>query len=282
MCRTDGKTDGQRQNNIPPPMAGVPTSPPCLIIMDDFSSYLIIMDNFSPYHIIMDNFSNNLIIMDVVQVYILDLKGPSLSATPPYVMLPRRSWASSRNSPQLLQPQATWSLEIRNRQNINILTKFRKDWMKTATSIVYTRMMKMTSTVYTHKLLTDRRTDGHRTSHNHISSLCHFVTGNTPPPGGHVFQATGTIFELVQDIIGTNLLTMFHDDRTLSMASRVLRWKCAMPPWRPYIIGTNLLTKFHEDRKINVASRVLTRKNAPPLGGYVFQPMGIIFSSSIF
>ncbi|KAH3872220.1 hypothetical protein DPMN_035435 [Dreissena polymorpha] len=32
-----------------------------------------------------------------------------------------------------------------------------------------------------------------------------------------------------------------------------------------YIIGTNLLTKFHEDRKINVASRVLTRKNVPPL-----------------
>ncbi|KAH3824497.1 hypothetical protein DPMN_126334 [Dreissena polymorpha] len=43
------------------------------------------------------------------------------------------------------------------------------------------------------------------------------------------------------------------------------------------IIGTNLLTKFHEDRKINVASRVLTRKNAPPPGGHVFQPAGIIF-----
>ncbi|KAH3752156.1 hypothetical protein DPMN_186768 [Dreissena polymorpha] len=39
------------------------------------------------------------------------------------------------------------------------------------------------------------------------------------------------------------------------------------------IIGTNLLTKFHEDRKINVASR----KNAPPPGGHVFQPTGIIF-----
>ncbi|KAH3857285.1 hypothetical protein DPMN_099891 [Dreissena polymorpha] len=44
-----------------------------------------------------------------------------------------------------------------------------------------------------------------------------------------------------------------------------------------YIIGTNLLTKFHEDRKINVASRVLTRKNAPPPGSHVFQPTGIIF-----
>ncbi|KAH3804916.1 hypothetical protein DPMN_133209 [Dreissena polymorpha] len=43
------------------------------------------------------------------------------------------------------------------------------------------------------------------------------------------------------------------------------------------IIGTNLLTKFHKDRKINVASRVLTGKNAPPPGSYVFQPTGIIF-----
>ncbi|KAH3876975.1 hypothetical protein DPMN_000828 [Dreissena polymorpha] len=40
------------------------------------------------------------------------------------------------------------------------------------------------------------------------------------------------------------------------------------------IIGINLLTKFHEDRKINVASRV---KNAPPPGSHVFQPTGIIF-----
>ncbi|KAH3771634.1 hypothetical protein DPMN_172960 [Dreissena polymorpha] len=39
----------------------------------------------------------------------------------------------------------------------------------------------------------------------------------------------------------------------------------------------NLLTKFHEDWTINVASRVLTRKNAPPPGGHVFQPTGIIF-----
>ncbi|KAH3720446.1 hypothetical protein DPMN_063345 [Dreissena polymorpha] len=43
------------------------------------------------------------------------------------------------------------------------------------------------------------------------------------------------------------------------------------------IIGTNLLTKCHDDRKINVTSRVLTRKNAPPRGGNVFQPTGIIF-----
>ncbi|KAH3823762.1 hypothetical protein DPMN_125583 [Dreissena polymorpha] len=35
---------------------------------------------------------------------------------------------------------------------------------------------------------------------------------NDPPPGAHVFEPTGTIFELAQDIIWTNLLTKFHDD----------------------------------------------------------------------
>ncbi|KAH3773741.1 hypothetical protein DPMN_175109 [Dreissena polymorpha] len=43
------------------------------------------------------------------------------------------------------------------------------------------------------------------------------------------------------------------------------------------IIGTNLRTKFHDDQKINVASRVLTRKNAEPTGSHVFQPISIMF-----
>ncbi|KAH3819787.1 hypothetical protein DPMN_121531 [Dreissena polymorpha] len=66
---------------------------------------------------------------------------------------------------------------------------------------------------------------------------------NSLPFGGNVFQATGTIFELVQ-----------------------------------YIIGTNLLTRFYDDRTMHVASRVYTGKNAPPPGGTVFQPTRTIFS----
>ncbi|KAH3738514.1 hypothetical protein DPMN_045149 [Dreissena polymorpha] len=85
------------------------------------------------------------------------------------------------------------------------------------------------------------------------------------PFGGHVFPPTGTIY----DIIATNHMIKFHEDRTINVASRVLTRKNAPPP---DIIRTNLLTKFHEDRNINVASRVLTRKNSPPPGGHVFQP----------
>ncbi|KAH3709973.1 hypothetical protein DPMN_069439 [Dreissena polymorpha] len=128
-----------------------------------------------------------------------------------------------------------------------------------------------------------------------------------PASGGHVFKATKTIFELIQDIIGTNFLTKFHDDQKINVTSRVLTrfyyshiMKIAPPLLGPYIIGMNYLTEFHEDRtinvasrvknalplgghvikigqKINVASRVLTRKNAPPPGGHIFQPTGIIF-----
>ncbi|KAH3874490.1 hypothetical protein DPMN_037735 [Dreissena polymorpha] len=46
---------------------------------------------------------------------------------------------------------------------------------------------------------------------------------------------------------------------------------------QPNIIGTNVLINIHEDLKINVASRVLTRKNGPPFGSHVFQPIVTIF-----
>ncbi|KAH3874291.1 hypothetical protein DPMN_037533 [Dreissena polymorpha] len=143
---------------------------------------------------------------------------------------------------------------------------------------------------------------------------------NVPPLGSHVFQANIIVFELIQDIIETNLLTKFHEDWTINVASRVLRRenapplisfgtnlltkfhddrkinvtsivltkKNAPPPRWPYIIGINLLTEFHEDRTINVSSRVLTRfyyshirKNAPPLGSHVFQANVTISNSSM-
>ncbi|KAH3871203.1 hypothetical protein DPMN_034397 [Dreissena polymorpha] len=87
---------------------------------------------------------------------------------------------------------------------------------------------------------------------------------NAPPPGGNVFQPTGVIFELIQDIIGMNLLTKFYEDQTINVEPRV---KNALPLGSHVfqanvtifeliqdIIETNLLTKFHEDWTINVAS----------------------------
>ncbi|KAH3799651.1 hypothetical protein DPMN_153262 [Dreissena polymorpha] len=84
-----------------------------------------------------------------------------------------------------------------------------------------------------------------------------------PAPGGHVLKPTKTIFEHIQDIIGKNRMTKFHDKRKINVTLRVLTRKNAPPPIFKLvqdIIGMNLLTELHEDRTITVASRV---KNAP-------------------
>ncbi|KAH3888881.1 hypothetical protein DPMN_012924 [Dreissena polymorpha] len=147
---------------------------------------------------------------------------------------------------------------------MNLLTKFNEDWTVNVASRVFTRFY------YSHT----RKIAPPLGSHTINVASRVLTRKNAPPPGGHVFKAIKTIFELIQDIIGTNLLTKFHDDQTINVTSRVLTRKNAPPPWWPYIIKMNLLTEFHEDRTINVASRV---KNAPPLGSHVFQSNVTIF-----
>ncbi|KAH3790132.1 hypothetical protein DPMN_168327 [Dreissena polymorpha] len=92
----------------------------------------------------------------------------------------------------------------------NVLTNFHDDWAKIVTSRVITRK-------------------------------------TAPPTGGYVFQRTGTTFELDQHITKTNILQNFDPARPSFELDRDF-------------IGTKLLTKFHEDWTINVASRVFTNK----------------------
>ncbi|KAH3859720.1 hypothetical protein DPMN_102543 [Dreissena polymorpha] len=94
---------------------------------------------------------------------------------------------------------------------------------------------------------------------------------NAPPPGGHVFKATSIIFELVQDFIGTNLLTNFNEDRTIKSIYMYSHIRKNAPPLGSHvfqanitifepnqdIIKANLLTIFHKDWTINGAFRVL-------------------------
>ncbi|KAH3727303.1 hypothetical protein DPMN_053233 [Dreissena polymorpha] len=87
-----------------------------------------------------------------------------------------------------------------------------------------------------------------------------------PPPGGHVFQQTRTIFEIIHDIISTIVLTKFHEDLTINMTSRVNK--------APYPRGhnkINVLTKFHGDW-----TKTKT-KTAPSPGGNVFPLITTIF-----
>ncbi|KAH3733201.1 hypothetical protein DPMN_039626 [Dreissena polymorpha] len=107
----------------------------------------------------------------------------------------------------------------------------------------------------------------------------------------HVIIDKNRVFRMTipPNIIGTNILTKFHEDRKINVASRVLTSHVFQPTGIIFelvqdIIGMNLLTKFQGDRTVNVASRVLTRfyyshirKNAPPLGSHFFQANIIIF-----
>ncbi|KAH3719737.1 hypothetical protein DPMN_062608 [Dreissena polymorpha] len=110
---------------------------------------------------------------------------------------------------------------------------------------------------------------------------------NKWPHGGNVFQQTGTSFELVQDIIGTNLLSKFHENPTINVASTVLTRQILMThngrqtidkstvsfanarncptPWRPCFLPP-IWTIFE-----------LSQKTAPPPGGHVFLPIWTIF-----
>ncbi|KAH3775096.1 hypothetical protein DPMN_176493 [Dreissena polymorpha] len=96
---------------------------------------------------------------------------------------------------------------------------------------------------------------------------------NAPPLGDNVFSPTETNFELVQEFIGINLLTKFHEDRTINVASTKIALHHGAHVFSPTgtilklvkdKIGTNILTKFHDDWKLNVASKVLTMKNDLP------------------
>ncbi|KAH3754375.1 hypothetical protein DPMN_189043 [Dreissena polymorpha] len=88
------------------------------------------------------------------------------------------------------------------------------------------------------------------------------TTKRPPPAGGHVFQPNETFFfKLVQDIIGINLLTKFHEYLKKILASRVKNATSS---------HTNVLTKFHDhDLTIIVVCRLRTWKNAPLPGSHI-------------
>ncbi|KAH3705709.1 hypothetical protein DPMN_080787 [Dreissena polymorpha] len=76
---------------------------------------------------------------------------------------------------------------------------------------------------------------------------------NTPPPGGHVFQPTGIILELC-----------YQEKNAPPLGSHVFQANVIIFKLIQDVIETNLLTKFHEDWTINVASIVLTRQMLTP------------------
>ncbi|KAH3893173.1 hypothetical protein DPMN_017317 [Dreissena polymorpha] len=113
----------------------------------------------------------------------------------------------------------------------NVLTKFHENWANNVTSRVFTCFH------YIHIEKNAPPTGGHVFSpiwtifeftnfHDDWAKIVTssvFTRKTAPPTGGHIGHE---IFKLDRDFIGTKLLTKFHEDRTINVASRVFTNKC--------------------------------------------------------
>ncbi|KAH3820126.1 hypothetical protein DPMN_121870 [Dreissena polymorpha] len=83
---------------------------------------------------------------------------------------------------------------------------------------------------------------------------------NATPPGDHVFQQTGTILELIQDIIRKNTSRVLTSQTSSPDGGNVFQPAGTLSDLFQDIIGSYGLTKIYKALAINVASRVLTMK----------------------
>ncbi|KAH3885858.1 hypothetical protein DPMN_009856 [Dreissena polymorpha] len=109
----------------------------------------------------------------------------------------------------------------------NLLTKFHDDWKINVTSRVLTRKNApppWRPYIIGMNLLTEFHKDWTINVASRVLTRFYnsHIRKNAPPLGSHVFQANITIFELIQDINVTNLLTKFHEDWTINVPSREL------------------------------------------------------------
>ncbi|KAH3704061.1 hypothetical protein DPMN_079116 [Dreissena polymorpha] len=98
----------------------------------------------------------------------------------------------------------------------NVLTKFHEDWTKNVISRVKNCPAPWRPCFFTDldhfELIQDiNKTNVLTKFHDNWAKIVPSRPYNEycPPPGGHVFQRTGTIFELIQHIIKTNILAKF-------------------------------------------------------------------------
>ncbi|KAH3791653.1 hypothetical protein DPMN_145142 [Dreissena polymorpha] len=107
---------------------------------------------------------------------------------------------------------------VRDINETNVLTKFHNDWAKIVTFRVFTRNI-------------------------------------VPPPGGHLHEiwesnVTFTVFtgfELSRGINGSNVLTKFHEDQTINVASRVFTRQNVDDGRRTTHDGQKAITKAHHE-----------------------------------
>ncbi|KAH3773271.1 hypothetical protein DPMN_174630 [Dreissena polymorpha] len=126
---------------------------------------------------------------------------------------------------------------VQDINGMNILTKFHEDWTINVASRVK-NAPPLGSNVFQAKFHEDwkinvasrvlTRKNAPPPRGGHTINVASRVK-NAPPLGSHVFQANVKIFELIQDIIETNLLTKFHEDWTINVASKELKRQMLTP-----------------------------------------------------
>ncbi|KAH3700015.1 hypothetical protein DPMN_074978 [Dreissena polymorpha] len=135
-----------------------------------------------------------------------------------------------KNAPPLgghvFQPTGIIFKLVQDIIGMNILTKFHEDQTINVASRVLTRFY------YSH------------------------IRKNALPLGCHVFQANETIVELIQNIIKTNILTKFHEDWTINVASREFTRQMLTPN-----NGQKAITKTHHEHGVHrsAKTRLLTK-----------------------
>ncbi|KAH3855365.1 hypothetical protein DPMN_097932 [Dreissena polymorpha] len=117
-------------------------------------------------------------------------------------------------------------------QETNVLTKFHEDWIKNVTSRVikcfhYIHIEKTAPPPGGHVFspiwnIFELIRDINNTNAKIVTSRV-FTRNTAPPPdwASNVTSTVSTSFELSRGIIGTNVLTKFHEDRIRNVASRV-------------------------------------------------------------
>ncbi|KAH3808196.1 hypothetical protein DPMN_136548, partial [Dreissena polymorpha] len=158
-------------------------------------------------------------------------------------------------------------------QEIN-KTNFYDDWAQNVTSIVH--VIQLTGTIFQlnsrikeTNILAKFHENWAKNVTSRVFTCFHYIhiKKNDPPTGGHTDIKTN--FELDRDIIGTNLLTKFHEDRTINVAFRVFTNKIMlMDGRRTDVRRTNTVHKSSPEQ-----SGILRR----PPGNHVFQRTGTIF-----
>ncbi|KAH3834643.1 hypothetical protein DPMN_107975 [Dreissena polymorpha] len=238
------------RKNAPPPGSHIfqPTGIIFKLVQDIIEMNLLLTKKNAPpleSHV----FQANLIIFELIQDIIetnlltkfheewtINVASRMLTRTNALPLFPddRKINVTSRVLTRKNAPPPWWPYFI----GINLLTKFQEDRTINVASRVLTRFY------YSH------------------------IRKNAPPHGSHVFQANVTIFNLIQDINNTNLLTIFHEDRKINVASRVLTMKNAPPPGGHVFQPTCIIFDLVQDI---IGINLLSKKNASPLGSHVFQ-----------